>query len=427
MGKDSKQSIANQLSNNANLILAANERKMMLINLERTDSNTALKFITQAQSYLQSNNNCIERLVQLEGSIALIHKDDFTNKKTDIIPYFIDKDSHKYLRHLANTKDLHSFPQVNVSISGYVLDNDLIIDSSLSNSIVAKPQTKTQGDGLHSHSSQALAVDGNTGEQKVAIVLNKYADYTNPYNIPEPTYDQVSNVYFNDVSNYYKTVSYNKVSLNGTVFPPKNLDGSTKWNIIISSSQSCDLYSIAQDSLESIKDKLFDSNNQQVYTRLVVVFPTDKCQAGGIGTLLPIGFKLSNNSIVNVTVSWIGSSTSWDSTSNYSSQFYGYERTKGVAIHEFGHNFGFHHSNFLDCHGKSILSNDCNSLEYADYFDVMGANVYGELNAVHKDLLGWFKDNNGNSHIQNVTSSGDFIIYPIETSLQNCNNVFYCD
>ncbi|MCK6472077.1 MAG: Ig-like domain-containing protein [Planctomycetes bacterium] len=79
--------------------------------------------------------------------------------------------------------------------------------------------------------------------------------------------------------------------------------------------------------------------------------------------------------------------------------------TAGVAVHEFGHNFGLWHANFWTATGDSIIGAGSNN-EYGDSYDTMGsANAGGyHFNACHKNLLGWLPTAN----VTTVTASGTY-------------------
>ena len=78
-----------------------------------------------------------------------------------------------------------------------------------------------------------------------------------------------------------------------------------------------------------------------------------------------------------------------------------------IVAHEFGHNLGLLHANFLDCGNKSIgdfanYLSDCQNREYDDYTDIMGRGQLLHFNAPHKMAAGWLS----NDQIATVSATG---------------------
>jgi hypothetical protein len=87
-----------------------------------------------------------------------------------------------------------------------------------------------------------------------------------------------------------------------------------------------------------------------------------------------------------------------------------------TITHELGHSFGLQHANGWRCTDSTgalvAVSGSCSSREYEDPFDVMGlcCSQTFSLNATHRWVLGWLTP----ADTQTVTTSGDYLIRPIE-------------
>ena len=84
-----------------------------------------------------------------------------------------------------------------------------------------------------------------------------------------------------------------------------------------------------------------------------------------------------------------------------------------IGVHELGHNFGLLHANYWDC-GNDVTRIICPSVEYGDYFDIMGYNLYygyNHFNAYHKRKIGWIDS----TQVQETVSPGNYFLVPLET------------
>lgn len=83
-----------------------------------------------------------------------------------------------------------------------------------------------------------------------------------------------------------------------------------------------------------------------------------------------------------------------------------------VITHEFGHNYGLHHSNYWHPEqelGGSYYGSPPNSLEYGDIFDLMGDGDMPEahFNPYQKHRIDWLPEN----HLATATGDGTYRIY----------------
>ena len=87
-----------------------------------------------------------------------------------------------------------------------------------------------------------------------------------------------------------------------------------------------------------------------------------------------------------------------------------------ATAHELGHALGLSHSNGFQCfdtHGNLVVfDEDCDSIEYGDFYDVMGQTGEMTYNQVKRGQLGWLPP----SATYTATYSHGFRLYPIESS-----------
>lgn len=208
------------------------------------------------------------------------------------------------------------------------------------------------------------------GEQRVLVLLVNFQDnQTQPW-----TADQVRNVVFGSVNDFYKESSYQQTWLTGDV---------AGW-FTIPTNGTCDNVLIGNLAQQAATNAGY---NLSAYTRLVYGFPSQPCSWAGTST---VGG--------NPSQSWIN----------------GYMTSLMIVGHELEHGLGAYHSRALDC-GAEVIGSNCTYIEYGDTLDIMGqTGITGHSNAGQKEHLGWL--NYGASPpITIVQTSGTYFIDPYET------------
>ena len=298
----------------------------------------------------------IEEEIDLTGSLEVLHEDDFENQKSREF-YFLKLQNQRLSLH---TADPFSPPLSGskVRVTGVKLDDKIAFTTKKSLEVIEEAQPDS------------------IGEQKTIVLLVLFQDIKDVFNLSEAAAKAKANdVVFNQVDSYYSETSYNKTWINGDIFG---------W-YTLPINHTCDVYTVRREAITQSQSDVSVSD----YDRLIIIAPF--FAEGG-----------------QPTCGWsgqaeLGGQTAWIATSAVSPKVIG---------HEFGHNLGVHHARFLSCGDFSFLTvgQRCNSLEYGDAFDIMGGNK-GQFNAPHKDNMRWFDSTN----IQTVSTSGDYLIEPIET------------
>ncbi|MBP9732654.1 MAG: hypothetical protein KBD29_04320, partial [Candidatus Magasanikbacteria bacterium] len=357
-------------------------RKQALIQSMQSNPKVALANVLDTRERVDIqvvSENCVEEPVEVSG-IMDSFVIDYENETSETVYTLETSDNKKLNVHLTEDSDVPSNTQV--TLKGFQIDNEVLVDSlDISNFQISE----FGENGLIS----TQAVGHASGDQKVGVILVKFQSATTP----PLTQSDLNTVIFTNTNNYYKEVSYDKVSLSGNTFG---------WFTIPDESGGCSL-----DTVNRIRNKAFDAATSSMtfrdYERFVIfaynVTPLG-CAFDGLGSVgkgsieTPQGRVNGSWSLVTVKTN----------TGNMAMQTM-------IAGHEMGHNFGAGHAKIMNC-GTSPLSGGCSvGSEYGDSFSIMGNDI-AHMSAPHKEYIGWLPAQN----IRTVTSSGSYTIAPIAAS-----------
>jgi hypothetical protein len=189
------------------------------------------------------------------------------------------------------------------------------------------------------------------GPQRILVALVTWG--------PQPfARGDVQTIVFDQVDAFYRSMSYGKVSLTGTVTP---------WLRAFDGPAHCNLPLVRSSGMAAAAAAGYDPAK---YDRVVFVHPEQECPWSGV---TQAGTVFLNGAV-----------------------------TAHLVAHELGHSFGLGHANLTDCkrHG-------CGALEYGDPYDTMGIGS-GDFSAKAKFDLGWL------TNVSRAARNGVYQLAPIE-------------
>ena len=189
------------------------------------------------------------------------------------------------------------------------------------------------------------------GPQRILVALVTWG--------PQPlARGDVQTIVFDQVDAFYRSMSYGKVSLTGTVTP---------WLRAFDGPVRCNLPLVRSSGLAAAAAAGYDPAK---FDRVVFVHPEQDCPWSGVTQAATVFL----NGVV----------------------------TTHLVAHELGHSFGLGHANLTDCkrHG-------CGALEYGDPYDTMGIGS-GDFSAKAKFDLGWL------TNVSRAARNGVYQLAPIE-------------
>jgi hypothetical protein len=193
-----------------------------------------------------------------------------------------------------------------------------------------------------------------TGPQRILVVLATWG--------PQPfTRADAQKAIFGDADAFYRSNSYGKVWLTGTVTPWLHAFPGPLVN--------CAVIPLRDAGNAAARAAGYDLS---AYDRVVFIHPPAGCPWSGV--------TFANTVLINGALS------------------------RRVIDHELGHAFGLPHANATTCRQHAV---GCDATEYGDPFDTMGSGV-GDFSAYAKVQLGWI------THIRRPVASGTYTLAPLE-------------
>ena len=321
---------------------------MSLLSFVRTIQLPANKFFSRclfASVMLFTANAIYAKPVEAEGELEVLIEDHADFARTR---HYLKTDKGRIeLQYKGKAPDLHGGAKLRVI--GEHTNNVMYLSDS----------------GAASLAVTAAAPLPNTfGEQRaVVLMVNFQDDSSQPF-----TTAQVNDVIFTQTSNFVRENSFQQTWLAGNTF---------NW-ITLPVAKTCDGMEIASRTQSAATAAGIDLST---YGKFIYVFP------------------------YNATCGWAASATVGGTIPRL---WVNGKLDVRVIGHEFGHVFGLLHSHAQEC-GTTTLGAACTSLEYGDTVDIMGNNVAGHFNAIHKERLGWL--NSGTQPpITTVQATGTYSI-----------------
>ncbi len=313
-----------------------------------------------------------EKTFTLEGEIKKVHI-DYEDHSEDA--YFLVKSKNQMRLNLNNLGDIP-------------LSQPVKVEGTLGNKeLVVKRITKTEE--ISNNVKMYLGYNrktATTGNFKIAVVTLQFLndkDIISNEEIEEKLFSENEN----SSNSWLKEVSYEKFSISGDVYGPYLINENLTQNV-------CASFAMEKKAIE-ISDKDIDFTK---YDRLLVVVPNTCLWTGYAED--HINIQETNEGILNLPSYAVTSRT--------------FNRTRKTDIHELMHTFDINHASYLDCTNGPFEI--CNSIEYGDFFDIMGAPFEnGHLNTITKEKLKWLKE----EQIITTNEPGEYTIYPIETNDSN--------
>lgn len=320
----------------------------------------------------------LEKRKTVKGTLKIMIMDNFEEGISKTLYYLETREGERYALHFTGKlPHLRSGLRIRIR-NGIILDKHIAVPAPTNSNL----QTS-------SNNSRPQSV---TGQRKMAVILFNFQD-----NADQPfAKEDVRKKVYDDANNYYKEISFNKLSISSYKSSNGEQDIYGWYTIPMNGLSDCDNFSWANAAKKlAVEKNNFNENN---YSNIMYFFPRNRdCQWSG----------LANQGSLTSNDNW-----------TYESWFNGTARSD-VIIHELGHNFGAYHASSYTCYDENkntvSISNDCDFSEYGDPFDIMGSGSSSarfpyHMSSFYKTQLGWLDSQN----VQNVEKDGTFTLFPIE-------------
>lgn len=358
----------------AEVAIVAAQRKSLMLKLAKEDPHSFLEDVIDQETLdklPQIAKDQIEKRQTLLGTASFIIEE---YEKNDYEYYTLDEDATNkkyYISFTAPIPDITTGSRVKVD--AYTLDDRAVSLSEISS--VQLTQAKTLGASVGPFTRNLLAI-------RVLLSDNKTQGYDTT-----ATLGYLFN-YSYSAKAYNKETSFGIVNFTGTITP--------YFSVPYSQNEACTNYGgPVQTAINNAATAA--GYNLSGYQHIAYLFPK------GSGCPVAVGTVGSSPSTPYQQRSWY---FNYSTIPNHIASIY---------AHELGHNLGMSHASSLKC-GLKIIDTYSNCIhdEYGDSYDNLGYGYtyYPQVNAPHKYLSGYFAPSN----VINVTQTGTYTIYPIETN-----------
>ncbi len=337
-----------------------------------------------------TNQNCSIEQKTIEGKLAILHTDYYDAGQYEESYSIMPSDKDQIVTFYPIKKlDIQSGS--NISVTGFMLGNNTLFESTLDNSTDIIVQ--------HSNQPARSAVEGNSRVAAILVNLGNENDSSVSNSIISESLSQLKQ--------YYSINSGNRFSLDSEIFGPYNLDTMDE------SYPHCPFTS--QIALKNFIDNVSSLSDSDIYFPnydymiLLAHYSGDYCEKPGLAwNSVDVDTVDTSNGKANMDISFIQLVPESNSSGLLS-----------VIGHEIGHNLVMGHANALECKHISLPASSTNirpqcSIEgELDPYDIMGQNNNYHLNAPHLETLGWLSPSN----ILTLTDIADtqrFSLKPIE-------------
>jgi hypothetical protein len=356
------------------------ERKAALLDLMAVDPEAALAGVLpepDRQRLLAESSNCVETPAVLAGRLQAVIADQLRAQQSATVYWLVAPDGQRVRLHIAGAADYLSQVGAGVQVSGLRLDDELLLDGSGQKALTALRPAATADVGPDGVQDDP----GTVGVQSTLVLLTRFMDTP----VPALTAAQLQQTVFGRMKDFYAEASYGRMSIGGQVVGP----------LTLALNRTCDIEAMRSASVNAAVQAGVDITR---YHRVILIVPyqPEQCNIDALGQ---VGGGLWETPAGLVWMSFVWEHDETD-----------LERLAYVLMHEYGHNLGLDHSNALNCGTTPIATSGCQSMEYGDWYDVMGT-FLGHFNAAWKDKLGWLTA----SDVITVTTSGSYTIGPLET------------
>lgn len=337
------------------------------------------------------------RITNLQGSLTKIISDNFDTGESKTAYEITTANGKTYP--IEFTGQISKLTSANdVIIKNGILQGDkLIIESPIDESVEVLSTSKSK----------------TSGNLNIAVLMFKLDDRDDlDKDNPEKPFrhEDVEDTLFSEnnpvsVVNYFKKVSYDKLTITGDVYGWFPIDINPKLGNLI---PLCDYENWGFTSEREVKKLGQLKQPLQNYDFVIYVFPEQK-QCDWLGRI--VDYRSGIKRI------WI----------NGMNNIYSY-------VHETGHFLlGLNHAEAWDCNGKPVPANNidyCRLTKSGDLFDIMRMKLEaepkpapdpGHINALYKMQLGWLTNSN-TINSKNVDPDG-YRIYPLEKKVQTNDNI----